>query len=171
MVAYIYHFSALGTLVDVIVPPDAFIPIRNGVPSFSSNTPPIFAPNQIPTPLNPTTGRQNNQGFDGMTISPDGTLLYVMLQSSTVQDSGTISKRRNTRLLEYNLRREKWTGEWVVQLPTYTEAGTLKVTIQSELHYLDKNRFLVLARDTGHGFGQPSSTSLYRQVTPFSLTR
>jgi len=35
-------------------------------------------------------------------------------------------------------------------------------------HYLDENRFLILARDSGHGYGYPASESLYRSVRIFS---
>lgn len=100
-----------------------------------------------------------------MAISPDEKLLYLLLQSSTIQDGGTATTRRNTRLLEWDLKKKKFTGEWVVQLPSFKdETGATKVAAQSELHWLDKNRFLILARDSGHGFGQPNSTSNYRHV-------
>jgi hypothetical protein len=166
-IANAYHFSADGVLIEVITPPAAFIPIRNGVKSFSADTPPIFSPNSHPVPKDPTTGRQNNQGFEGMAISPDEKYLYLLLQSSTIQDGGTATTRRNTRLLEWDLKKKKFTGEWVVQLPVFKdETGATKVAAQSELHFLDKNRFLILARDSGHGFGQPISASNYRHVLP-----
>jgi hypothetical protein len=101
-----------------------------------------------------------------MAISPDETFLYLLLQSSTIQDGGTATTRRNTRLLEWDLKKKKFTGEWVVQLPVFKdETNATKVAAQSELHFLDKNRFLVLARDSGHGFGQPVSKSNYRHVS------
>jgi len=139
--------------------------MRNGTVSYSSDNPPVFAPNQHPIPSNPKTGRQNNQGFEGLTIDLDSQKLYVLLQSAAIQDTGTpiSSTRRNTRLLEWDLKHSKWTGEWVVQLPLYNDTTT-KIAAQSELHFLDKNRFFVLARDSSHGFGYPASASLYRQV-------
>jgi len=100
-----------------------------------------------------------------MAISPDEKFLYLLLQSSTIQDGGTATTRRNTRLLEWDLEKKKFAGEWVVQLPVFLdETNATKVAAQSELHFLDKNRFLVLARDSGHGFGQPVSKSNYRHV-------
>jgi len=166
-----YHFSADGILLEVIIPPAAFIPVRNGVKSFSSDNPPIFSPSMHPVPANPTTGRQNNQGFEGMTVSPDEKFLYLLLQSSTLQDGGTATTRRNTRLLEWDLKKKKFSGEWVVQLPVFKdETGATKVAAQSELHFLDKDRFLVLARDSGHGFGQPVSASNYRHVWTLAPT-
>lgn len=161
--AYVYHFNQTGTLIDAFAPPEAFIPMRNGTESFSADSSPIFAPTDVVIPANPKTGRQNNQGFEGMTITPDGKMLYVLLQSSTIQDGGTASTRRNTRLLERDLKKKEWTGEWVVQLPTYNDSGT-KVAAQSEMHYLNKHQFFVLARDSSRGYGMPNSTSLYRHV-------
>ena len=164
--AYVYHFSESGILIEAFAPPEAFIPMRNGSESFSANSPPSYDPTDSAIPANPKTGRQNNQGFEGMTITPDGKLLYVLLQSSTIQDGGTASTRRNTRLLERDLQKNEWTGEWVVQLPTYNDSGT-KVAAQSEMHYLNKDQFFVLARDSNKGYGMPNSTSLYRHVGPY----
>ena len=56
---YIFKFSADGRLLAAIRPPDALIPRRNNGDSFASNNP---GPDQpAPAPLNPDTGRQNNQ--------------------------------------------------------------------------------------------------------------
>jgi hypothetical protein len=171
-IAYIYHFTSEGHLTDVIVPPEAFIPMRNGVESFSANSPPIDDPTQLPSPANPTTGRQDNQGFEGVTISPDGKTLFVLLQSAAIQDTGSsiAATRRNTRMLSWDFATKTWTGEWAVQLPNYNDSG-IKVAAQSEMHCLDKNRFLVLARDSSHGYGFPASASIYRQVPSSLLMR
>ena len=165
--AYIYHFNPQGILIDVIVPPEAFIPMRNGTESFSANSPPIFAPNAVAKPANPTTGRQNNQGFEGLTISPDGKTLYVLLQSSLIQDGGTSTTRENTRFLRWDIEGKKWTGEWVVVLPFFNDNGARHIAAQSECHYLTDERFFVLARDSNRGYGFPNSTSVYRHVYRF----
>ena len=165
--AYIYHFNPNGILIDVIVPPEAFIPMRNGTESFSANSPPIFASNNVTKPANPTTGRQNNQGFEGLTISPDGKTLYVLLQSSLIQDGGTSTTRENTRFLRWDIKGKKWTGEWVVVLPFYNDNGARHIAAQSECHYLTDERFFVLARDSSRGYGYPNSTSVYRHVYHF----
>jgi len=143
--------------------------MRHGAVSFSANSPPIFNSTEAPNPANPDTGRQNNQGFEGLTMSPDGKYLYVLLQSATEQDGGTnTSTRENTRFLQWDIKGKKWTGEWVVILPFYqdcsTKKCTQKVAAQSEVHYLTDTRFLVLARDSNRGYGQSNSTSVYRHV-------
>ena len=53
---YIYRFSATGTLLGAIRPPEAFIPKRNGQDSFSSDNPAANQPS--PSPSNPTSGRE-----------------------------------------------------------------------------------------------------------------
>src|SRR5262252_1442421 len=116
---YIYRFSAEGRMLSAIRPPDAFIPMRNGKAHFSSNNPGRGAP--APNPENPDTGRQNNQGFEGLTVTPDGGFLVPILQSATRQDSGgSPETRRYTRLLYYGIAtidRPRLVREYVVPLP------------------------------------------------------
>lgn len=99
---YIYHFSAAGRMLSAIRPPEAFIPKRNGHDSFSSNNP---SPGELPVkPADPETGRQNNQGFEGMSLTPDGKYLVAVLQSATRQDGGDAPEtRQNTRMLVYDI--------------------------------------------------------------------
>jgi hypothetical protein len=164
---YIYRFSAQGRLLSAIRPPDAFIPMRNGKQNFSSNNPGPRAP--APTPKDPDTGRQNNQGFEGMALTPDGRFLVVILQSATRQDGGdTPETRQNTRILYYDiadLENPKLVREHVVPLPFYqTTDGKTRVAAQSELLALDETHFLLLARDSGNGYGYKPATSLYRKI-------
>lgn len=64
----------------------------------------------------PVTGRVANQGFEGLTISPDQKSLYAMLQSGTVQDGGTTDFRsRWTRIFHYDISdaaNPALVGEW-----------------------------------------------------------
>jgi hypothetical protein len=162
--AFVYHFNKKGKMIDVFVPPAAYIPMRNGSASFSSNTPPLNHPDMVPVPAIPTSGRFNNQGFEGMAYSPDGKL-YTILQSALVQDQAGVSKRRNTRMIEWDLQKQEWTGEWVVSLPVFVETNnSTGVASTSEITYLGPNKFLILARDGGKGFEDPVSESLYRHV-------
>jgi len=174
---YIYHYTENGTLLHVIRPPDAFIPMRldasgHPVENFSANSPPIGV-TYNPSPGNPVSGRQNNQGFEGMAMSPDRNTLFVLLQSALIQDLDTSTiktTRRNTRLLAYDLKgfKPKLRAEYVVQLPLYQDPTTTKPTLliaaQSELLALNDHQFLVLARDSGAGFSLANATSAYRSV-------
>lgn len=186
---YIYHFSPSGRMTAAIRPPDALIPVRNGTQNFNSNTPPIYDKLQVPKPADPGHGRQNNQGFEGLTISPDGRTLWVMLQSAARQEGGaSSSKRRMTRFLKYSLTNPKegkgkgkgkakkvcrgpeeveatLEAEYVVPLPTYLNAeNATRVAAQSEIKYISDTQFLVLARDSSGGRGQKDPLSRYRHI-------
>ena len=170
---YIYRFSAEGRMLSAIRPPDAFIPMRKSKQHFSSNNP---GPGAEPLdPKDPETGRQNNQGFEGMARTPDGKFLVVILQSATRQDGGNSPEtRQNTRILYYDiadLAHPKLVREHVVPLPFYkTTDGKTRVAAQSELLALDENHFLLLSRDSGAGYGYKPATSLYRKIDIIDTT-
>ncbi|KAK4182273.1 outer membrane autotransporter protein [Podospora australis] len=166
---YVYQFDRRGRMIIAVAPPDAILPLRNGSVSFSSDNPPRYDPAKHPVPVNPTQGRQNNQGFEGMAASPDGKTLWVLLQSAARQEGGKDSAtRRYARLLEYSVkgsRGPQYSAEYVVPLPTFKNAeGKTRVAAQSELHYVSGTQFLLLSRDSNNGRGLDSSQSLYRHV-------
>ncbi|KAK0631171.1 esterase-like activity of phytase-domain-containing protein [Bombardia bombarda] len=165
----LYKFSSSGKMISAIQAPDALLPIRNGQISFNSNTPPIYNPSLVPVPADPDHGRQNNQGYEGLTASPDGKTLWVMLQSAARQDGGASSSRReNTRLLKYDISKKnaiQYAAEYVVPLPIFKNAnGNNRIAAQSEMLYISDTQFLILARDSGSGRGQSDSLSRYRHV-------
>ena len=177
---YVYKFNAKGRLEQAIQPPSAFLPRRNGTVSFSADSPPIYAPSQEPTPADTESGRQNNQGFEGLTVSPDGKTLYTLIQSALEQEGG--SKKRyaeNARLLAYDIsgRTPRYIHEWVVTLPKfndYTESDpskAYKTAAQSEIHQLPSGDFLIMARDSNFGHGQDNSRSVYRHADVFSVLK
>lgn len=73
--SYSDRFSAEGKLLSTITQPYAALPYIDGALNFTSET-------------QPTTGRSGNQGFEGLTASADGRMLWALLQSATVQDGG-----------------------------------------------------------------------------------
>src|SRR6266545_6568267 len=164
---YIYRFSAAGRMLAAIRPPEAFIPKRKGRDHFSSRNPGPSA--AAPDPRNPDTGRQNNQGFEGLALTPGGRFLVAALQSATRQDGGTSAEtRRYARLLYYDLadlERPKLSREHVVPLPVFDNAeGKKRIAAQSELLALDETRFLLLCRDSNNGYGTDGATSRYRKI-------
>ena len=164
---YIYRFSADGRLIAAIRPPEAFIPKRNGKDSFSSNNP---SPGTAsPKPQNPDIGRQNNQGFEGLAVTPGGKFLVAALQSATRQDGGSAAEtRRYTRMLYYDISdpsHPTLAREHVLPLPVYDNAGGQpRVAALSELYALDETHFLLLCRDSGAGHGTDRATSRYRKI-------
>ncbi|PCG97039.1 Hypothetical protein PENO1_065180 [Penicillium occitanis (nom. inval.)] len=153
---YIYQFSADGLLLQAIEPPAAFVPMRNNSVSFSADSPPIYNPDLKIDPSDNPTGRDNNQGFEGLTISNDGTKLFALTQSALNQDGGLKKKQRRYARL------------YVVPLPLYDDGS--QVAAQSEIHYISDTQFLVLARDKNAGHGQDSSESVYRNADVFDIS-
>jgi hypothetical protein len=169
----IYRFSADGHLLSATQPPAALVPMRKGVPNFASDNPGPGAAE--PDPKDPDTGRQNNQGLEGMAMTPDGKFLIAVLQSATRQDGGdSPATRQNTRALVYdasNLDHLKLAHEYVVPLPVFKDAkGKTKVAAQSEIVALSDQTFLMIARDSGNGQGLKGDTSLYRQINIVDLS-
>lgn len=147
--ANVYAFDRRGRLRGVITPPAAVAPQRDGRPDFGS----------LKTPQ---TGRRNNQGPEGVSLSPDGRTLFVALQSALMQDSamGDAAGRVDTRVLVYDVSRTPTPAQpvahYVVQLPAYNGDGDGgapdRTAAQSEIRALDGHRFLMLSRD-GAGRG------------------
>lgn len=169
---YIFRFTADGRLTSAIRPPEAITPKRSGADSFASNNP---GPGQAaPVPADPATGRQNNQGLEGLSVSPDGRTLFALLQSAARQDGGTggTGPRRHTRLLAYDLTvagNPTLKGEYVVALPTFLLGTATRVPAQSEMLAINNTQFLVLARD-GNGRGVANPTSLYRSILVYDIS-
>ncbi|MDB5740008.1 MAG: uncharacterized protein JWP16_1048, partial [Alphaproteobacteria bacterium] len=115
---YVYRYDAGGRMTGAIRPPDAFIPMRAGKENFSSNNPPRGTQYDSG---DPDTGRQNNQGFEGMSVSPDGRTLFVVNQSALRQDldpADAKASSRNVRLLVNDIAgAPRLVQEYSVQLP------------------------------------------------------
>jgi uncharacterized protein YjiK len=162
---YIARFNASKQITGLTQLPGAARPHR---PAATPNFDSVTAPNN---------GRRNNQGLEGMSVSPDGTLLFAMLQSATVQDTNLTSQqtRNHARLFVYNVagaNRETpvLTGEYVVRLPQIdldpnTAPATLNGTAaQSEIVALNGTSFLMLPRD-GNGLGKGTTVPItYKSV-------
>lgn len=171
---YVYRFSADGTLLSVVNSPAALLPQRGGSTSFSSNNPAVGQ--SAPSPANPTAGRQNNQGLEGLTITPDGTKLVALLQSAARQDVGSSvpATRANTRMLVYDIATNpanpSLVAEHVVQLPAYTATGGSSPVIaaQSELIAINDTQFLMLARDgRGNGLDNAGTATVDEGMSDF----
>lgn len=163
---YIYHFSAEGKMISATQPPKALLPMRKGEMNFSSNN--VGEGGKKPDPKDPETGRQNNQGLEGMSLTPDGRYLIAVLQSATRQDGGDSSSTRDhTRALVYDasdVDHLKLVHEYVVPLPKFEGKDKKLVAAQSEILALSDKAFLMLARDSNNGQGMKGDTSVYRKI-------
>ncbi len=162
----IYRFERSGRLIGALPVAASVRPIRNGVTDYSSNNPTAGQP--APVPGNPSHGRSNNQGFEGLSLSPDGLTLFVALQSATRQDGASTGAafRDHTRLFTYDLSdldNIALTGEYVVRLPKFVQGTATLVAAQSEILALNQTQLLILPRDS-NGFGVGTQQSLLRRV-------
>lgn len=116
------------------------------------------------------SGRQDNRGFEGLTVSADGKTAYAILQDPLVNEgrapdgsaNGVYS--RNTRIVEFDVASGKQTRQYVYQLASVDElnAGLTKNQFDAEkqgrsigvssLQAVGDNKLLVLERDN-RGFG------------------
>lgn len=117
-----------------------------------------------------TTGRQDNRGFEGLTVSRDGKTAYAILQDPLVNEgrapdgsaNGTYS--RNTRIVAFDVATGKQSGQYIYQLESVADinAGLSKNQFDadkqgrsigvSSLQAVGDNKLLVLERDN-RGFG------------------
>lgn len=152
--AYIYRFNSSKELVGQVQLPSALIPNSpNGTINFAADP--------------PVSGRRINQGMEGIAQSPDGTKLYGLMQSATIQDSGSGNQgRSNTRLVVYNINNDDSTTlakQYVIQLPRIDDTGSLnngstvnRNGAQSSILALNDHQLLILSRD-GNGRGATGS--------------
>lgn len=168
----IYRFAADGRFMGALEVAPSVRPIRNGVTDYSSNNPTTGQP--APSPANPVAGRANNQGFEGLSISPDGKTLFVGLQSAARQDinlSSAAATRDHTRIFTYDISSPdniRLSGEYVVRLPKFVQGSATLVAAQSELLALSSTQLLMLPRDS-NGNAVGTQTSLLRQVEIIDL--
>lgn len=162
----IYRFSPGGRLIGALPVAASVRPIRNNVTDYSSNNPTTGQP--APVPGNPTYGRSNNQGFEGLSLSPDGLTLFVALQSAARQDGASTGSafRDHTRLFAYDLSdldNIVLIGEYVVRLPKFVQGAATLVAAQSEILALNDTQLLILPRDS-NGFRVGTQLSLLRRI-------
>jgi hypothetical protein len=154
--AGIFHFRADGQMIGYIPTVNALLPRIGGTLNFSAAD-----------AVAGSTGRRNNQGMEGLSLSPDGNTLFVMLQSAALQDStlGNDDLRNATRLIAYDVSTNATPttpfGEWVMELPVFNRGNTNgtapggaanRTAAQSEIFALNSTQLLVLSRD-GNGKG------------------
>jgi hypothetical protein len=162
----IYRYDASGRFLGALPVAASVRPLRNGVTDYSSNNPGAGQP--APSPTNPTYGRSNNQGFEGLSLSPDGRTLFVALQSAARQDGASTSaaNRDHTRLFTYDVSdpgNARLTGEYVLKLPRFQQGSNTLVAAQSEILAVSDTQLMILPRD-GNGLNVGTQQSLLRRV-------
>ncbi len=155
--AYIYRFNSSKELVGQVQLPPALIPNSpNNTINFAADP--------------PVNGRRINQGMEGIAQSQDGTKLYGLLQSATIQDSGSGNQgRSNTRLVVYDINSDDSTTlskQYVIQLPRVDDNGGTQAVnrngAQSSILALNDHQLLILSRD-GNGRGS-SGAPVFKSI-------
>ena len=159
----LYRFNAAGELQETMLPPAALLP-RNAAGNLN------FAGATAPA-----SGRRNNRGLEGLSITPDGRRLVAVLQSPTIQDGGAGNLGRMTRVLQFDIAdgsptRGQVVAEHLYQLTLNGTAQTNRHTPVSELLVVNPTTFLLLERDSlGLGVGTNTPPSYKRVVLASSL--
>lgn len=125
------------------------------------------------------SGRQDNRGFEGLTVSPDGATAYAVLQDPLVNEGrnganadGRFS--RNVRIVAYDVATGQSTGQFIYQLESVADInGRIDGTANdfgannqgrsigvSAIQALANGTLLVLERDNrGLGVDDPTSSA------------
>ncbi len=153
--AYIYHFNSSKQIDGQLQLPAALVPHSPaGTVNFQADP--------------PTNGRRINQGMEGLAQSPNGSKLFGLLQSATLQDSAAGNPGRfNTRLVVYDISASDVpnnpVAQYVIQLPVADDTGstTNGTTVnrncaQSSILALNDHQLLIISRD-GNGRGASGS--------------
>ena len=155
----INEFSASGSLVRSFTTPNNLLPRDATGLNFVAGRPIVIS------------GRQDNRGYEGVTLSPDGSKLFALLQDPLVNEGGTSAspdgrRSRNLRLVEFDTKTGDNTGQYIYQLEDISTindripgtANDFTATQQgrsigiSAITALNNSEFLVLERDN-RGFG------------------
>ncbi len=172
--ATVYNFDKNGKMKGIIVPPTAL------VPQFSNNTFSGFNTDAAAVAVQ-TGGRRDNQGLEGITLTPDGRYLVTMLQSATRQDNPNNNNQGRifTRLMVYDTSTSATPtspiGHYLVELPSFRDSGNgsaaNRTAAQSEIVALSSTSFLVLSRDgAGNGSGNNSNPQVVKSIVLLSTT-
>lgn len=159
---FVYRFDSAGSLLGALPLPEAFIP-RVG-PTY---------PRAVNFLLGSTvatndSGRYNNRGMEGLSVTPDGKRLVASLQSPLVQDGQNRNPSRNVRILVYDVDTASPTygqalAEYVHVLPLSAAEANNRHTPVSEILALSATRYLILQRDS-RGYGGDPGPLLYKRV-------
>ncbi len=159
----VYEFSSNGSFIRAFQTPNNLLPRDS-----SGNL------NYVDGRATITSGRQDNRGFEGLTLSPDGSKLYTLLQDPLVNEGTSNDGRRsrNLRLVEFDTATGQSTAQYIYQVEALAEinaripgtANDFSATAQgrnigiSAITALNNNEFLVLERDN-RGLGEADPTA------------
>lgn len=160
----VYEFDSEGNFIRAFEVPANLLPQQgDGTPNFVDGRPVI------------ATGRQDNRGYEGLTLSPDGKTAYAVLQDPLVNEGSPDGRRsRNVRIVAFDVESGEATGQFIYQLESLADInGRIPGTADdfgansqgrnigvSGIIALDNGKFLVLERDNrGLGVDDPTGVN------------
>ncbi|MBK7998084.1 MAG: esterase-like activity of phytase family protein [Verrucomicrobia bacterium] len=114
------------------------------------------------------SGRHNNRGMEGLSVTPDGKKLVACIQSPLTQDGESRNPSRNTRILVFDIDPASTTyqqpiAEYIHVLPLSAAEANNRHTPVSEILALSDTKYLILQRDS-RGLGGDGGNFLYKRV-------
>ncbi len=152
------EFRPDGSFIRSFTTPSNILPKASGELNFVDGRPTL------------TTGRQDNRGFEGLAVSPDGKKMFAMLQDPLVNEGDPDGRRsRNLRIVEFDVASGLSTKQFVYQTeslddlnarvpddPFGSNAQGRNIGISAIIALNDKE-FLIIERDNrGAGVDDPT---------------
>ncbi len=107
----IYEFSPTGTKLRAFEVPENIKPRTSGGALDYVNGRPTIS-----------TGRQDNRGYEGLTVSPDGSKAYAILQDPLVNEGNPDGRRgRFLRIVEFDTATGQSTAQYAYQLESLAD--------------------------------------------------
>lgn len=170
----VFEFSSSGQFIRAFATPDNLVP--------RTSTDALDYVNGRPTIVR---GRQDNRGFEGISLNVSGDKLYAVMQDPLVNEGSSLDGRRsrNVRVVEYDVESGAATAQFVYRLEPIgalnaidpSTADDFSATQQgrsiglSAIHALSDTEFLVLERDN-RGLGvEVTAAPLHKRVYRISL--
>ena len=161
----VLQFKPDGTFMARLIPPENYLPRdpHTGEINFQEAT-------------NRKEGREDNRGFEGVALSPDGKTLYAVLQSGLMQDGG--KEAGVTRLLAFDSMTGSPKSEYAIRLtdPVSLEKKSNKLKSKNisltELTFLPDGRLIAIERDNhGQDGSAEPKLAVLKQVITLDFSR
>lgn len=171
----IFEFTSSGHFIRAFSTPANLVSRTGaGTPDYVSGRPAIV------------NGRQDNRGFEGLTLNASGNKLYAVMQDPLVNEGSNTDGRRSRhlRVVEFDLASGAPTAQYAYRLESIASlnaidpstADDFSATNQgrsiglSAIHALSDTEFLVLERDN-RGLGvEVTAAPLHKRVYRISIT-
>ena len=170
----VFEFDRNGRMVRRFETPANLIPMEaNNIRNYVDGRPVVV------------TSRQDNRGFEGLTVNASGTKLYAVMQGPLVNEGSSNDGRRsrNVRIVEFDIASGQSNAQFVYQLESRSNLNAINPSTAddfsstnqgrsiglSAIATLSDNDFLVLERDN-RGLGvEVKAAPLHKRIYRINL--